>query len=184
MHDGDSESSSIVCNFHNFCFFCTTHIAQRFSLWRISPQHITFHACMLHSALAQKLPQGFLSGVFPHFHIHTRGFLSGVSPQKGQFLRTHGTISQSDVHSTLQSWGSVHCARLTLRCHWLEGSQNAQAEFSFLGETRFGCKARPWSVPTQMQEVDQEILLVTSSDQCSHPTSHQNLRVSLDSICD
>ena len=59
----------------------------------------------------------------------------------------------------------MHYARLTLRYDWLEGSQNAQAESSFLGETRFGYKARPWSVPTQMREVDQESSLGISSDQ-------------------
>ena len=59
----------------------------------------------------------------------------------------------------------MHYTRLTLRYHWLEGSQNAQAESSFLGEAKFGYKARPWSVPTQMQEVDRESLLGTSSDQ-------------------
>ena len=90
----------------------------------------------------------------------------------------------SDISSNLQSWGRVHYARLTLWYHWLEGSQNAQARFSFLGETRFGYKARPWSVPTQMREVDQESSLGISSDQWNDQTSHQNLRVSLDSICD
>ena len=59
----------------------------------------------------------------------------------------------------------LHYARLTLRYDWLEGSQNAQAESSFPGEIRFGYKARPWSVPTQMQEVDRESSLGTSSDQ-------------------
>ena len=78
----------------------------------------------------------------------------------------------------------MHYVRLTLRYDWLEGSQNAQAESSFPGEARFGYKARPWSVPTQMREVDQEIPLGTPSDQWSDQTSHQNLRVSLDPICD
>ena len=41
-----------------------------------------------------------------------------------------------------------------LRYDWLEGSQNAHTRSSFPGEIRFGYKARPWSVPTQMQEVD------------------------------
>ena len=49
----------------------------------------------------------------------------------------------------------LHYARLTLRYDWLEGSQNAHTRFSFPGEIKFGYKARPWSVPTQMQEVDQ-----------------------------
>ena len=53
-----------------------------------------------------------------------------------------------------------------------------------LGKQKFGYKARPWSVPTQMREVDQEIPLGTPSDQWSDQTSHQNLRVSLDSIGD